>query len=204
MAKESKKVDRYIANQPEFAQPILEKIRKAVHKGCPQAEEVIKWGVPYFMYNDALLCGFAAFKKHVSFGFWRSKELDDPEQLFETGTGKKASMCNAHFHTLKELPTQKVLVDYVKRAAKLNEQSKTKKKTTKKKISTKVPHDLGELLKANKQAKSFFDGLAPSHKRDYIEWITEAKRDSTRKNRLETTIQWLAEGKRRNWKYERC
>lgn len=203
MATPSRKVDQYIAKQPDFAQPMLAKIRKAIHKGCPQVEEVIKWGVPYFIYNGGLLCGFAAFKKHISFGFWRSREMDDPDGLFETGTGKKASMCNAHFQSLNEIPTQKILVDYVKRAAKLNERCKPKKKTTKKKISTKIPADLNALLKTNKQAKSFFDRLAPSQKRDYIEWITEAKRETTRQKRLATTIQWLGEGKRRNWKYER-
>ena len=203
MPDDSKKVDAYIARQPDFARPILEKIRKAVHKGCPDVEEAIKWGVPHFMFNG-ILGGMAAFKNHVSFGFWRSKELDDPAGLFESGTGKKASMCNAHFHTAKEVPNQKILVDYVKRAAKLNETGKPKKKAAKKKISTKLPSDLSDRLKKNKKAKTFFDSLAPSHKRDYIEWITEAKRDATRQKRLETTIEWLGEGKKRHWKYENC
>ena len=201
MPDESKQVDAYIAKQADFARPILEKLRKAVHKGCPNVEEVIKWGVPYFMYNG-MLGGMAAFKKHVSFGFWRSKELDDPEGLFETGTGKKASMCNAHFHNAKEVPTQKILVDYVRRASRLNDSDASKKKTTKKKISTAVPKDLQICLQKHMKAKTFFDSLAPSHKRDYIQWITEAKREATREKRLQTTIQWLSESKRRNWKYE--
>lgn len=202
MPDDSKKVDQYISKQADFARPILEKIRKAFHKGCPEVEEVIKWGVPYFMHNG-MLGGMAAFKKHVSFGFWNSKEMKDPEGLFDTGTGKKASMCNAHFHTLKEMPTQKILVDYVKSAVALNKDDQPKKKIAKKKIETRTPSDLAKLLDKNKTAKSFFNSLAPSHKRDYIEWITEAKRDATRTKRLETAIQWLAEGKRRNWKYEK-
>ncbi len=201
MSDDSKQVDQYIAKQPEFARPILEKIRKAVHHGCPNVEEAIKWGVPHFVHHG-LLGGMAAFKSHVSFGFWRSKELDDPAGLFETGTGKKASMCNARFESLKEMPTQKVLVDYVKRAVKLNEESPSKK-TVRKKIATKAPADLLVLLQKNKPAKKFFDGLAPSHQRDYIEWIEGAKRDSTRQKRLATAVQWLAEKKRKNWQYER-
>ena len=203
MPKLDPRVDQYIQKSPEYAQPILTKIRKAFHKGCPNVEETIKWGCPYFVHNG-LLGGMASFKKHVSFGFWRSKELDDPENLFETGTGKKASMCNAHIHSSKDLPTQKILVDYVKRAAQLNQASSPKKKVAKKKISTRVPSDLTAALKTNAKAKKTFDSFAPSHKRDYIEWITEAKRDSTRQKRLETTIQWLSEGKRRHWKYESC
>lgn len=208
MSGDSKRVDDYIGKAPNFAQPILEKLRKAVHKGCPEAVEEIKWGVPHFTHNG-ILCGMAFFKQHVSFGFWRSKELDDPAGLFETGTGKKASMCNAHFHSVKEVPTQKVLVDYVKRAARLNaEDSKAKKKSVKKKakkkISVKVPVDLAALLKKNKRARETFENFAPSHKRDYVEWITEAKRETTRAKRLATTIEWLAEGKKRHWKYESC
>ena len=207
VADTSKEVDKYIRNAPEYAQPILEKIRKAFHKGCPGVEEAIKWGVPYFMYNG-MLGGMAAFKQHVGFGFWKTKELDDPEKLFESGTGAKQSMCTARVHNLKELPTQKVLVDYVKRAAKLNDTDsttpKTASRTTRKKIVVKTPPDLATLLKKNKRAKATYDALAPSHKRDYVQWITEAKRDATRQKRLATTIEWLAEGKRRNWKYERC
>lgn len=204
MSQSSKQVDQYIKNAPEYAQPILVKIRKAFHKGCPELEETIKWGIPYFVC-DGMLGGMAAFKKHVGFGFWRSNELDDPAGLFETGTGAKQSMCTAKVHNLKELPTQKVLVDYVRRAVKLNraDSSKPKKKSPKKKITTRTPADLAALLKKNKPAKVTFDALAPSHKRDYIQWITEAKRDATRQQRLKTTIEWLAEGKRRNWKYER-
>ena len=115
----SRQVDEYIANAPEFARPVLEKLRKAVHKGCPQVVETIKWGMPYFVYADKILCGMAAFKKHVGFGFWQSRLMDDPAGIFETGTGRKASMSNAHFHALNELPTQKLLVDYVRQARKL-------------------------------------------------------------------------------------
>ena len=201
MADDSKRVDEYIKNAPDFARPIMEKIRKAFHKGCPECEEAIKWGCPYFMYKG-MLGGMASFKGHVSMGFWRSKEMDDPEKLFDTGTGAKASMCNAHFHNLKEVPTQKILAEYVKRAAKLQDTEAPKKKATKKKISTRIPADLAELFKKHKKAKTVFEGFAPSHKRDYIEWITEAKRDATRQKRLKTTIEWLSEGKQRHWKYQ--
>lgn len=207
MAEACKDVDQYIQNAPDYAQPILEKIRKAFHKGCPEVEEAIKWGVPHFMYNG-MLGGMAAFKQHVGYGFWKAKDLDDPENLFNSGTGAGQSMCTARVHHAKELPTQKILVDYVKRAAKLNTELKSKrpvkKKVAKKKIVVKTPPDLAALLRKNKQAKTTYDALAPSHQRDYVEWITGAKRDVTRQKRLATTIEWLAEGKRRNWKYERC
>lgn len=209
----SKKIDKYIKDAPEYAQPIMEKLRKVVHKGCPQAEEVIKWGCPYFMYQDKLFCGMAAFKKHVGFGFWNSKEMDDPENLFASGTGKKASMCNAHFHSVSELPTQKVLIEYVKQAKRLTDKlveagsrkstESTKKKSSKKKVAVpRVPADLSKALKNSNASKTYFDSLAPSHRRDFVEWILEAKREATREKRINETIKLLKENKTRHWKYK--
>jgi len=115
-ADDSEKVDRYIEGAADFARPILEKLRKVVHRGCPGAKEVIKWGMPYFVYRGKILCGMAAFKKHVGFGFWQSKDMSDPLDLFSTGTGRKASMSNIHFHKPRDVPTQQQLVAYVKEA----------------------------------------------------------------------------------------
>lgn len=215
----SKKIDKYIKDAPEYAQPIMEKLRKVIHKGCPQAEEVIKWGCPYFTYQEKLFCGMAAFKKHVGFGFWNSKDMDDPENLFASGTGKKASMCNAHFHDVKELPTQKILTAYVNQAKKLTDKlvkanstkanskgsskKSTKKKSAKKKVIVpSLPADLLKAFKGNKAAKTYFDSLAPSHRRDYLEWILEAKREATRDKRINETIKLLKESKTRHWKYK--
>jgi uncharacterized protein YdeI (YjbR/CyaY-like superfamily) len=199
--KQSRQVDAYIGKAPEFAQPILEKIRKAFHAGCPSVEETIKWGVPYFMYKG-VLGGMAAFKQHVGFGFWKSKLLDDPERLFETGQGAKASMCNAHIKSVKDLPSHKVLSAYVKAAAKLNDDGI---KVPKRRTAAAMPEMPAQLLAAlnkNKKAKTTFERFAPSHRREYLEWICEAKRDETRQKRIATTIEWLKEGKHRNWKYE--
>ncbi len=203
MPDDSKRVDEYIAQAPEFAQPILEKIRKAFHQGCPEVEEAIKWGCPHFMYHG-MLGGMAAFKEHVGLGFWKSKQMDDPEHLFDSGTGKKASMCNARFHSVRDVPRQSVLVAYVKQAVRLNEQvvAKTPRQTARKKTSASPPADLLALLNRNRKAKATFESFAASHQRDYIEWIKSAKQPATRQKRLATTIEWLAEGKQRHWKYQ--
>jgi uncharacterized protein YdeI (YjbR/CyaY-like superfamily) len=203
MAITSDRVDEYIENAAKFARPILRRIRKAFHKGCPEVEETIKWGVPFFMHNG-IIGGIAAFKQHVSLGFWKSKQLDDPAALFCTGTGKKASMCNAHFGSLQDLPQQSVLVDYVKRAVELNASggSKTAIRPATKKLQVVVPVDLRRLLAKNQKAQKTFDSFPLSAQRDYVEWINAAKRPATRLSRLATTLQWLAEGKRRHWKYE--
>ena len=117
----AKRVDRYIEDAPEFARPVLTKLRKVVHAGCPGVEETIKWGMPYFVYRGKILCGMAAFTKHVGFGFWQSKNMSDPLDLFSTGTGRKASMSNIRFHTLRDVPSQKALNAYVREARKLTD-----------------------------------------------------------------------------------
>ena len=193
------RVDAYIAQAPDYAKPILSKLRELFHKGCPEIEEKIKWGVPHFDYKG-MLGGIAAFKNHVSFGFWKSELMKDTHKLFDRGP--KASMCVVKIGSMDDMPAEQVLLSYVKQAVALNDAGT--KKAPAKKTPTKemaVPADLQSLLAKNKKAGAVFEKFPPSHKREYIEWIVEAKRDETRQKRLATAIEWMAEGKSRNWKY---
>jgi len=192
-------VDAYIAEAPPFARPILKKIRDAFHRGCPDLEERLKWGVPSFEYRG-LMGGAAAFKAHVAWGFWRQKEMDDPHKIFK-GEGM---MGGGKITDVAELPDDRVIVQYVKAACRLNEQGPMKRPKTKPKPDAKVPADLAAALRKNRKASAVFAEFPPSHRREYVEWITEAKRDETRAKRLATAIEWMAKGKSRNWKYEKC
>lgn len=202
------RVDAYLETVPEFARPILERVRKAFHQGCPDLVETMKWSRPHFEHHG-LLGGMSAFKAHCTFGFWRGKELDDPDGILD-GVGQNTDMAAIKVETVKDLPTLKVLKDYVKRAAKLNEslEGKPKRKAPAKKKAArpapKAPADLAAALKKNKKAKITFDGFSPSKKREYVDWITEAKREATREKRLAQAIEWMSEGKSKNWKYENC
>lgn len=200
------RVDAYIEKAPAFAQPMLARIRKAFHDGCPAVVETTKWSAPAFEHHG-LLGTMAAFKNHVSYGFWRGKDIEDPEGLFATVGA--STMCAAKPTALQDLPTQRVLAGYVRRAAALNEtldgsgaQTKGRAQTLKK-PAPRAPADLTRALKANAAAKATYGALAPSHKREYVEWILEAKREVTRAKRVGTAVEWLAQGKRRNWMYER-
>lgn len=196
------RIDEYIAAAKPFAQPILKRVRKAFHTGCPDVVETIKWSRPFFEHGGPL-GGMGAFKAHVAYGFWRAKEMDDPEQIF-TVDGK-AQMFNIRAEKAADLPTPRVLASYVRRAAALNGTPRPKKrKPAKSRAAPATPAVLKAALAKNKKAAEFFKSLPPSAKRDYVEWITSAKREATRDKRLATTIEWLSEGKRRNWKYESC
>jgi hypothetical protein len=188
-------VDAYIERSAAFAQPVLEYLRDLVHAACPDAEESIKWGCPHFGYKGGMMCSMAAFKHYCSFGFWNHKDVvgKDPEEG-AGGFGRIASV--------RDLPSKKELTGYIRKAMVLKD-SGVKKERPKAlpKPAPKMPADLAALLKKNAAARKTYDTFSPSARREYVDWINEAKTDATREKRLATTVEWLSEGKHRNWKY---
>lgn len=191
------RVEAYIQKAEPFAKPILRHIRKAVHDGCSDVEETMKWSFPHFQYKG-MLCSMASFKAHCSFGFWKGSLLEVPPN----GTAMSQF---GRITSVDDLPTSRELIRLVRQAAALNDENvkiRRPQRTTPK-PPLKSPPDLQKALRANAAAAKGFKTLSPSHRREYIEWITEAKTEPTRKKRIATTIEWLTEGKSRNWKYER-
>jgi uncharacterized protein YdeI (YjbR/CyaY-like superfamily) len=199
-------VDAYIAKAAPFAQPILWHVRELVHKAAPGVEEVIKWSRPFFMYRGIILGNMSAFKAHCSFGLW-GEEIT-AKMRADGATSNEGMGTFGRLETLKDLPGDKKLLAYIQQAvAAIDEGTRTKSYTRPPRVAKPeldVPADLAAALKKNKAAQKVFDAFAPSHQREYIAWITEAKREETRASRVTQTVDWLAEGKRRNWKYENC
>ena len=193
------RIDDYIQSAAAFAQPMLVHIRDTVHQACPQVEETIKWGMPTFMHAGGILCGMAAFKKHVSFGYWKHA-LVVGDGSAQEGMGSYGKMAS-----LKDLPPKKTLLAHIRKAAKLNEDGvKAPAQRKSAKPFPQEPDDLVAALRKNKAAQATYEAFPPSCKREYVEWITEAKREETRAKRLAQAVEWMVEGKRRNWKYENC
>jgi uncharacterized protein YdeI (YjbR/CyaY-like superfamily) len=195
MGKRDKRIDQYIAKSADFAKPILNYLRELVHDICPDCEETLKWNSPTFMYRG-MLCGFAAFKEHATFGFWKHELL-----LGERNNEAMGSF--GRLTSVKDLPSKKELVALIKKAMKLNEEGLKvqRMRRTQPKAPIPMPVDLETALAKNKKARATFEAFPPSQKREYLEWITEAKTDTTRARRLETAVEWMSEGKVRNWKY---
>jgi uncharacterized protein YdeI (YjbR/CyaY-like superfamily) len=194
-------VDAYIRKAAPFARPILEKVRALFHQACPDIEETLKWGFPHFEYRG-IVGNMAAFKQHATFRLWKASLLPDPHGLLAGGA--ESSTGRAKFTAVSELPPDAVLVEYIRAAVALNEQGvKVEKPKRKPKPEAKVPADLLAALKKNKKALATFEGFSPSHRREYVEWITEAKQEATRQKRVAQAIEWMAEGKSRHWKYQR-
>ena len=204
MPKKDRRVDACIAKSADFAKPILNHLRHLVHAACPEVEETIKWQFPTFMHKG-MLCSMAAFKQHCTFGFWKHALIVGQDPASE----KKAEEAMGHLGrltSLSDLPSDKILVAHIKEAVRLNEQGikvpRAPRPRQKKKLA--IPSELTAALRKNKKALETFENFSPSHQREYVEWIIEAKRAETRAKRLEITIGWLAEGKPRNWKYMNC
>ena len=200
MSNHDPRVDAYIAKSAEFARPILEHLRERVHAACPEVEESIKWGMPFFSYKAAPMCMMAAFKPHCSFGFWLSKEVTGGSD--EDGMGQFGKLA-----TLKDLPPDKQLATYLKKAMALNEAGvKKSRPKAAAKPAPALPDELAAALarKQHAAARKTWEGFGPGAQREYVDWITEAKTEATRQKRLATTLEWLAEGRKRNWKYEKC
>jgi uncharacterized protein YdeI (YjbR/CyaY-like superfamily) len=198
MAATDPRVDAYIRKSADFAQPILKHLRAVVHAASPTIEETMKWNFPHFMYKG-MLCAMAAFKEHATFGFWKGS-------LIVQRSDQSAERAMGHFGRLTrlaDLPPKRVLIGYVRVAMRLNDEgvpAPTRVKP-KKPRPLVVPPALAAALKKNAKARATFESFSPSKRREYAEWIADAKRDTTRQARLAQAIKWLAQGKPYNWKY---
>lgn len=198
------RIDAYIDKKADFAKPILKHLREIVHTVCPGVQETIKWSMPFFDYEGGTLCMMAAFKEHCTFGFWKSKLMNDPNGILQVA--ERGAMGNFdRITSLKDLPPDKIFIAYIKEAMRLNEGNiklPARKKTTGKELS--MDNDLAAALKRNKKAQAVFENFTPGKKKEYLEWITEAKTEATKNKRIETAVEWIAEGKSRHWKYQNC
>jgi uncharacterized protein YdeI (YjbR/CyaY-like superfamily) len=198
-------VDAYIAKSAPFAQPILIHLREAVHEAAPDVEEAMKWSRPFFLYHDIILGNLSAFKEHCSFGLWGTEIA---ETLIADGIASREGMGTfGRITSLKDLPPRRKLLSYIRQAAKLiDEGVRTQSVLRPPKVAkppVEVPEALTAALRKNKVAAKKFEIMSPSCRRDYSEWIADAKREETRDKRIATALEWIAEGKSRNWKYEK-
>lgn len=203
MSQTDPRIDAYIAKSADFAQPILERLRSIVHEACPEVGETIKWSAPCFVHAGGILCSMAAFKQHASFGFWKHALVMGEDARHE-GMPREGMGSFGKLETIRDLPPKKQLLAWIRKATALNEQGvKTPgaRKVGNSKPPSVAPQELVAALKKNRKAQVTYDGFPPGQKREYIEWITEAKREKTRQKRLAQAIEWMAEGKPRNWKY---
>jgi uncharacterized protein YdeI (YjbR/CyaY-like superfamily) len=203
MIKIEKQIDAYIAKSADFAKPILNHLRKLVHATCPNAEEKMKWSFPHFDYKGEMMCSMAAFKQHAVFGFWKAPLMKD-KVLLEIAKSEVAMGHLGRITSLKDLPPDTKIIAWIKEAMKLNDEGKkiVKAKPVEK-AALVVPDYFIKAIKKNKAAWATFEAFSPSCKKEYVQWVVEAKTEETRNKRLTQAIDMMAEGKKRNWKYKK-
>jgi uncharacterized protein YdeI (YjbR/CyaY-like superfamily) len=209
MASHDPKVDAYIEKAQPFAQPILTHLRKLMHKANPDVEEAIKWGHPFFLHRGTILGHMAAFKQHCSFGFWGKEigaTLREANVVQDGGMGSLGKITS-----VRHLPSEKQMLGWIRQSSALIDSGghtsimAVRNKVVKApKAAPKASPEFAAALKKNKKASAEFEAFSPSCKREYIDWIAEAKREETRDKRIAQAIEWIAEGKQRNWKYQNC
>lgn len=193
--KREPRIDAYIARAQPFAQPILAKVRERVHLLVPDIEETMKWSHPAFCRNGKIVLGTAAFKEHAAVNFWRGQELGlEPKAGAMGQLGKLTS--------LEDLPPDFDVI--IARAAALSAVPAPRKAKAEPKALPDMHPDFAAALEKAPQARQAFESFTPGHRREYLEWVAEAKQDTTRQKRIASALEWLAQGKRRNWKYENC
>jgi len=206
-SKPEPRIDTYIDNAALFAQPVLAHLRALVHKACPDVVEEIKWGRPFFLYRGTILCNIAAFKAHCSFGFWGAEigKVLRKDGVLQSGGMGSLGRITSH----KDLPQEKQLLGYIRQAAALIESGQGENRMVAERRIVKAPKppleappEFAAALKKNKAAQAAYDAFSPSCKREYAEWIAEAKRPETRERRIAQAVEWIGEGKQRNWKYQ--
>jgi hypothetical protein len=198
MGTKDPRIDAYIGEANPFARPILTELRRRMHAHVPEIEESLRWSAPTFLYKGKILAGMAAFKAHCVFGFWHPlMRLHDNSLEGRNDFGR--------METVADLPMKSHFVRQAKEAVRLvdeNVKAPPKPKAAPKPVV--VPGDLATAFKRNAKARATFEGFPPSARKEYVDWIVGAKREETRAERLATALEWLAEGKRRHWKYEKC
>ncbi len=204
MGKKDKRIDDYIAKAADFAKPILKHFRELVHKTCPDVEETMKWSFPHFDYKGSMMCSMASFKQHAVIGFWKAPLMKDGDKLVAMAKTEAAMGHMGKLTSLKDLPKDAVLAKYIKEGMRLNDEGvkffpKSKDPEAKKELET--PDYFLKALSKNKKALKTFDSFSNSNKKEYVLWVTEAKTEATRMSRLATAVEWMSEGKIKNWKY---
>jgi uncharacterized protein YdeI (YjbR/CyaY-like superfamily) len=204
MGKKDKRVDAYIEKSADFAKPVLKHLRELVHKTCPTTEETMKWSFPHFDYKGNMMCSMASFKQHCAFGFWKASVMSNGKALVAKAKTEEAMGHLGKITSLKDLPSDKILKAYIKEAMKLNDEGVKLPSREKKPFKeTAIPAYFKTALAKNKKAKEHFEKFPPGQKKEYIVWITGAKTEETKLSRMKTAIEWISEGKIRNWKYLR-
>ncbi|GAB2541876.1 DUF1801 domain-containing protein [Rufibacter soli] len=190
-AQQEEKIDAFFTNAPAFAKPICEKLRLAIDEADPALKPSWKWGTPvYEKAGASMVCAISVHKQHVNLTFFQGAQVPDTYGVFTTGLDGK-NMRTIRFTEVGQVKEEQI-VEYV-RAATLVKPDKSGKSTERSVIE--IPEDLKQALAHAKQLEKF-EQMAYTHRKEYVRWVSEAKRQETRDGRITKTVERITEGKK--------
>ena len=189
-------IDEGISKLEPFAQVICKRLRKLILSSDPEMIEDWKWGPNYYL--NGMVCGYWGFKKHVSFVFFQGLLLKDKKKILQENPG---NVHNRHikFTDVKQIDDN-VILEYLFEA--IDNNRKGLKITETKDKTIIVPEDVEKQFKKAK-VLAYFDSIAFSHRKEYIQWIESAKKVETRTKRIEQAIEKLMDKQGLNDKYKK-
>jgi len=190
----SKLIDEAFSKFTGFQKEYCNHLRKLIHKAMPDVKEDWKWG-PNFNVNG-MVCGVWGFKDHVKLVFFKGSAMKDTYKLFNQGKENEGNR-SINFSSADKIDDKKI-IEYLKEAAEINRKGI---KLVKKEIKVVMPAILVKALNKDKASKTYFESLAPSHRRDYADYISQAKQEETQLRRLDKVMEMLTDKRTLNDKY---
>lgn len=196
------KVDEYILKKEKWQQELH--ILRSIFLDLPLGE-TIKWGAPVYVFQGKNIVGLAAFKKYFGLWFFQGALLKDKQKVFVNAQeGKTKAMMQWRFYALEEIKTD-LIKDYVLEAIENVKQGKEIKPVRRnKKSKLIIPPELLNTLDENRELKEKFETFTESKKREFAEYIIDAKRSTTKASRLQKIIPMILRGEGLNDKYRNC
>ncbi|MCB0792148.1 MAG: DUF1801 domain-containing protein [Flavobacteriales bacterium] len=199
---ETERINSHIAEQDEWKRRLMVRLRQLIHQVDPGIEETWRWNGPHFDRNGIML-GMSAHKTCVSIWFHKGALLKDPRRLFEPLEKDEAKGMRVYKLKESDAIDEKAFTELVKQAVKLNEDGVKLSEAKPARKTLVVPPELESVLKKDQHAMTNWEGFSYSKKKDYIEWVTDAKREETRKRRIAQAFQLIRDGLALNERYEK-
>lgn len=197
----TEQINLYIAEQPEWQRKLLVRLRQLIHSTDAEVEETWKWNSPHFDHQG-IMVGLQAFKEHVAVWFHKGSLIKDPKKLFEAlPKGEEKGMRSYKLFEGDKL-NEAAFIDLVKQAVALNAKGTKLTDAKPARKALVIPEDLEHVLHKDPTAWANWEAFNYSCKKEYIEWVTDAKQEETRKRRIAQALEKIREGESKEEKHQ--
>jgi hypothetical protein len=197
----TEQINQYMAELPEWQRRMLVRLRQLIHEAAPEVEEAWRWDKPHFD-NAGIMVGLCAFKEHVAVWFHKGALLKDTKKLFEaTARTEEKGMRAYKLHEGDKI-NEAAFLDLVKQAVAVNDKGTKLREAKPTKKALVVPEDLEQVLRKDPTAWANWEAFPVGHRRAYVEWVTDARQEETRKRRIAQSLEKIREGEQQEERHQ--